>query len=95
MHIAINTGILEVDEVTALRERESERAAQLSTSGNLLRLWRVPGRWENWGLWEAQDETELQAVLESLPLHPFMCIAVHPLVAHPSDPGDSAATLTD
>ena len=50
------------------------------------RLWRVPGRWANWGLWEAPDATALHEALNSLPLWPWMSIRVHPLARHPNDP---------
>jgi muconolactone delta-isomerase len=89
VHISIDTGGLAHDAVKVLREQESERAAQLAASGNLLRLWRVPGRWENWGLWAAPDDVQLNLILKSLPLYKFMRITVHSLSSHPSDPGEA------
>lgn len=53
----------------------------------MVRLWRVPGEWANWGLWNVVDEAALTEALSSLPLHPFMEIEVLPLDPHPSDPG--------
>ncbi|MHB8490215.1 MAG: muconolactone Delta-isomerase, partial [Candidatus Dormibacteria bacterium] len=55
-------------------------------SGVIRRLWRVPGRRANWGVWEARDATALHGFLTSLPMYPWLSIAVHPLAAHPSDP---------
>jgi muconolactone D-isomerase len=69
-----------------LRQAEAARAWELADSGVLLRLWREPGQWANWGLWAARDEPDLQAALQSLPLRPYMDVTVHPLDAHPSDP---------
>ena len=38
-----------------LREQEEARSRELAKEGFLLRLWRVPWRRENWGLWSADD----------------------------------------
>ena len=70
----------------ALVEAEAERARELTANGTIKRLWRVPGRWENWGLWEADDATSLHAELVSLPFFPWISASVIPLAEHPSDP---------
>jgi muconolactone delta-isomerase len=70
-----------------LLEKEAERARQLAAAGILRRLWRVPGRRANWGIWAAATTDELHAALASLPLFPYMSITVHPLATHPNDPG--------
>jgi muconolactone D-isomerase len=70
----------------ALREQEAARARELATAGILIRLWRVPGRRQNWGIWNALDEDRLHEALASLPLFPYLAITVHPLAAHPNDP---------
>lgn len=59
---------------------------QLAREGKLRRLWRIPGRWANWSLYEVADATELHAALTSLPLYPWMDIEVHSLAVHPNDP---------
>lgn len=69
-----------------LRAREAERARELASAGILERLWRVPGRRANWGIWHAKDTDELQKVLASLPLFPYLEIAIHPLECHSNDP---------
>ena len=66
--------------------REAERAHELAGQGHLVRLWVLPGQGRALGLWRAQDPDELQAILESLPLHPWMTVQTTPLTAHPSDP---------
>ena len=66
--------------------RERARARELTEQGHLLRMWRIPGRRANWGLWAAQNATELHAILESLPYWPYMQIDVHPMARHPVDP---------
>jgi muconolactone D-isomerase len=69
-----------------LIEEEAKRATELAASGVLRRLWRVPGRWANYGIWEARDATELHVALASLPFYPWLEIDVRPLADHPSDP---------
>ena len=68
---------------------EADRARDLIGEGRIRRLWRIPGRWANYGLWEAADATELHAALTSLPLYDWCDIEVDALAAHPSDPGPS------
>ena len=74
------------DELARLTASERERARELSAEGTIRRLWRVPGRRANWGLWEAADPTALHGALTSLPMYPWLSIEVEPLAAHPSDP---------
>jgi muconolactone delta-isomerase len=69
---------------------EGVRARELAAEGHLLRLWRLsrnaPGDPGALGLWRARDVAEMQAILESLPLKPWMGIQTTPLSIHPSDP---------
>jgi muconolactone D-isomerase len=69
-----------------LPEREAVRARDLADAGPLLRLWRVPGRRKNWGIWRAKEAGALHETLASLPLSSYLVIAVHPLGSHPDDP---------
>lgn len=75
-----------------VEERERIFAAELLAGqelarlGQLRRLWRVPGRWANWSLYDVADATALHAALTSLPLHPWMDVEVHALAEHPNDP---------
>lgn len=71
----------------ALITAESARTRELAGLGHLVRLWRVPGRWQNVSIWRAADATELDGLLRSLPFFPWLDITVRPLAAHPSDPG--------
>lgn len=76
-------------ELGRLTASERMRASELVDTGRLRRIWRIPGRRANWGLWRAADATELHDVLASLPLFRWLDIEVFPLGAHPSDPGPS------
>jgi len=62
------------------------RGQELARAGLLRRLWRIPGRWANWSLYEVPDATVLHDSLSSLPLWPYMSIDVHALAQHQNDP---------
>src|SRR5580693_4258534 len=66
--------------------REARRANKLAGQGHLLRLWRLPGRSRALGLWNAGSPAEMQAILKSLPMDPWMTVETTPLSQHPSDP---------
>jgi muconolactone delta-isomerase len=66
--------------------REAERAKELAGQGHLRRLWSLPGHGRALGLWQAADAAEMQAILRSLPLQPWMTVETTPLSRHPSDP---------
>ena len=72
-----------VDDTEAL---EARRAKELAGQGRLLRLWRLPGRSRALGLWNAANPAEMQAILTSLPMDPWMTVETTPLSRHPSDP---------
>lgn len=65
---------------------EQQLAGELASKGILVRMWRVPGRRENWGLWNARDTTDLHDIISSLPVFPYMDVTVRPLAIHPVDP---------
>ncbi len=73
----------ELDRLTA---KERVRARELADAGIIRRLWRIPGRRANWGLWDAADATELHAAIASLPFYPWLSVDVQALAAHPDDP---------
>ncbi len=70
--------------------REAARAKELAGQGHLLRLWRLPGEGRALGLWQAKDATEMQAIVKSLPLDPWMTVQTTPFTRHPSDPAGQA-----
>jgi muconolactone delta-isomerase len=80
------------DQVVADAEaREARRAKELAGQGHLLRLWRLPGQSRALGLWRARDPAQMEAILTSLPLDPWMAVETKPLTPHPSDPGLAAS----
>src|SRR5690606_22407696 len=64
---------------------EQEVAGKLASKGHLVRMWRVPGRRENWGLWRARDATQMHEIISSLPVFPYMDVNVYSLAIHPVD----------
>jgi muconolactone D-isomerase len=91
---------LTVPEGTTVSEREQRttgegaRVAELAAQGHALRVWKpLPddGRSRAIGLYRAADDRELRAILESLPLRPWMKISVTALAEHPNDPALSSA----
>jgi muconolactone delta-isomerase len=66
--------------------REAQRAKELAGQGHLLRLWMLPGQGRALGLWRARDAEQMQAMVKSLPLDPWMTTQITPLTPHPSDP---------
>ena len=77
-----------------MKAREADRTRELADQGHLLRLWSLPptpGRWRALGLWRAEDADELQVVLKSLPMDPWMVTETTPLTEHPNDPASSEA----
>jgi muconolactone delta-isomerase len=66
---------------------EAARAKELAAHGHLERLWVLPGQGRALGLWRARDTAEMEAIVKSLPLDPWMTTEITPLTPHPSDPG--------
>jgi muconolactone delta-isomerase len=78
---------------TACKCRPS-RVAELAAQGHALRVWNpLPedGRRRALGLYRAASDEELEAILNSLPLRPWMEVSVTALAEHPNDPARSAA----
>ena len=72
--------------VRDLKAREATAAHDLAGRGHLLRLWALSDAARTLGLFQAGDTDQMQAILESLPLAPWMSVDTTPLTRHPSDP---------
>jgi muconolactone delta-isomerase len=81
----------EVSSVEEAKAGEARRAHELAVEGHLLRLWTLPGQGRALGLWRARDTSELAAMLDSLPLSPWLTVETVPLSPHPSDPATQEA----
>jgi muconolactone D-isomerase len=65
-----------------LMEAEMRRGRELKAAGAIVRMWRIPGRTANVGIWEAPEPTALHAALCSLPMFPYLRADVRPLATH-------------
>ncbi len=75
--------------VDDVRSREAAHSRELAGQGHLLRLWRPPlqpGEWRSVGLFAAENDSQLEAVLASMPLRVWRTDEVMPLCPHPNDP---------
>lgn len=70
------------DERAALIAAEGSRGRELRDAGSIVRIWRVPGRRANVGIWSAVDASELHELIASLPLFPWMSVQVRALANH-------------
>ena len=67
-----------------LKAEEKARAEALQREGKWVHLWRIAGQYSNVSVFDVGSHDELHAILSTLPLFPFMEIAVTPLARHPS-----------
>jgi muconolactone delta-isomerase len=73
-------------EVADAEAREAAQTREWAGKGKLRRLWALPGEGRALGLWQADNPAEMQAIVKSLPLDPWMTTTVTTLTPHPSDP---------
>jgi muconolactone D-isomerase len=71
------------EKIKHLSAQEHERAKELQQQGKWLHLWRVAGKYANVSVFKVESPAELHEILNSLPLYPFMEIAVTALCHHP------------
>ena len=80
------------ERVAETEAQEAQRARELAQQGHLLRLWKLPaqrGASRALGLWRARDGVDMQVILKSLPMDPWMEVETTPLTQHPNDPATS------
>ncbi len=75
---------LPTEKADALKKAERGRAQALQQAGKWRHLWRHAGRYANTSIFDVESAQELHDILSTLPLFPFMEIAVTPLCRHPS-----------
>ena len=74
---------------TEVEDREGAEAiaaAKLVAEGHLVRLWKLPAEPKVLGLYRAESEAELNALLGALPLYEWMGVTITTLEVHPNDP---------
>lgn len=70
-------------ERAALAGSELRRGRELLDAGLIKRIWRVPGRQANVGVWDAPDADALHEAITSLPMSRWFEVDVVPLARHP------------
>jgi len=86
-HVEMNVNLphaMPEEEVSALKRTERERAQALQHEGKWRHLWRIAGRYANVSIFDVSGPQELHDILSTLPLFPFMEVAVTALCRHPS-----------
>jgi muconolactone D-isomerase len=77
------------EEISALSATEIELAMKLQREGKWRHIWRIPGQWANVSIFDVDDTEELDRILHSLPLFPYMEIKILPLCRHPASIEDA------
>jgi muconolactone delta-isomerase len=75
--------------VSTAKAGEARRTRELAAEGRLIRLWQLaawPDGSRALGLWRSEDAAQLRAILDSLPMAPWLTEEITPLEPHPSDP---------
>jgi muconolactone delta-isomerase len=93
--VKIPNGTPEV-EVEKRERAEAAAAADLVRRGHLVRLWKPPaepGEAKAVGLFRADSEAQLDAMLDALPLTGWMQVTVTPLEPHPNDAPSTPTSL--
>jgi muconolactone D-isomerase len=62
---------------------EAKRGRELADAGTIVRIWRIPGRRANVGIWSARDADAVHAAIASLPMFPYLDVEVTALATHP------------
>jgi muconolactone delta-isomerase len=81
-------------EVETRKSAEATAAARLVRAGHLIRLWNTRtahGESKAVGLYRADGEAQLAALLGALPLYDWMHVTIAPLEPHPNDPAPAAS----
>lgn len=85
VHMQVNIPAdADAEKIAALKADEKAMSQKLQHAGTWRHLWRVAGQYANYSVLDVESNDALHDVLTSLPLYPYMAIAVVPLAQHPS-----------
>lgn len=73
---------MQEDALADVVAREEVRGRELQRAGTIVRIWRIPGRRANVGVWSASTADELHSAITSLPAFPWIDAQVTPLATH-------------
>lgn len=79
---------LPAEQLGAVVERETIRGRELKEAGTIVRIWRIPGRRANVGIWAGADADEIHQAITSLPAFPWIDARVTALATHPLEAAD-------
>jgi muconolactone D-isomerase len=79
-------GSIPTQERERLLAGEREAAAALIASGVMIWMWYLPGSTSSIGIWNADNEEELDTNLKKLPFFPYHEVDITALAAHPAFP---------
>ena len=74
--------------LASVMEREAVRGRELKGNGTIVRIWRIPGRRANVGIWHGTTADEIHEAITSLPAFPWIDAEVTPLATHYLEAGD-------
>jgi muconolactone D-isomerase len=70
------------EELAEVMARETARGRELKDAGTIVRIWRIPGRRANVGIWLGLDADAIHQAITSLPAFPWIDARVTPLATH-------------
>lgn len=76
------------EQLADVMAREAARGRELKDAGTIVRIWRIPGRRANVGVWAAATPDELHEAITSLPAFPWIDARVTPLATHHLEAGE-------
>ncbi len=72
------------EKVEKLKAEEKAYSQALQRDGKWPHIWRVTGKYENYSIFDVEDNDELHNLLMNLPLLPYLEMDVTALSKHPS-----------
>ena len=70
------------DQLADVLEREVIRGRELKDAGTIVRIWRIPGRRANVGIWSGDSADAIHEAIMSLPVFPWIDAHVTALATH-------------
>jgi len=74
----------DAEKLNELKAKEKAYSQSLQREGKWPHIWRVTGKYENYSIFDVEDNDELHDILMKLPLLPFLEMEVTALSKHPS-----------
>ncbi|MGP5209567.1 muconolactone Delta-isomerase [Psychrobacter alimentarius] len=75
---------MDADKVNELKATEKALSQKLQDEGKWRHIWRLAGEYSNFSIFDVESNEELHDIMMSLPLYPYMKVAVTPILRHPS-----------